>query len=825
MAVRERARLDANALTTAPATVSTLAAVSPVQAATSRLFARCGNRASLLRRKRQAALWVASLFAGALAPLAPASATDGTPGDYYLDVSVNGAATGAIAHFIMRDGRLSAAADDLQSLGIDVSQLSISGDTQVPLDTIGGVQYRYDASRQSIDIAVPDALRVPFQIGRVTPRAANAMTSKGFVLNYDALVERDRMTRASSWTELRFFHPGGVFSQTGVFDTWPQSQTYLRYDTYWRHDNPIEMTTLQLGDTISGSLAWSRSVRLAGVQWRKNFALRPDLVTFPVPSLGGSAAVPSSVDVYLDGIRRFGGNVPAGPFVIREAPGLIGNLQASVVTRDALGRESVVNVPLYIDTRMLSAGLSSYSFEVGAPRADYGFRSWGYEHRVAASAAYRYGVSDLLTTEYHAEGSSGLANAGVGALVSLSGYGVLSGSLSGSTGRRNGGQFGIGYQYLSRNFSFDSLFQRTAGDFRDLATLGGSAVPTAMDRVTVSSPFWENRTLSLSYIGMRGPDFPTSRVISANVSWPVRSTGSLNVGAYRDMANRRSYGVFAMFSFTLGPNTVGSVSLARQQGATQALAGATHTPDYGGGWGWNVLGGVNDSVRIGQAQAQYLGRYGQASALAQTYDGQTRVGVGLTGALVAMDGGVYPARRIFDSFALVKTDADADVPVLREQLPVGRTNSGGSLVIPDLNGYQTNRLSVDTTDLPADMRIMPTARSVVPETGSGVLVSFPVHRYRAALITLVRPDGAPLQLGARVTHRETGAQMIVGYDGQTFIDGLLPENTLVVSQDNGACDVTFTYDPVAQGAMARIGPLVCTPEAIVAPPTLPRRAR
>ncbi|ODP35519.1 fimbria/pilus outer membrane usher protein [Pandoraea sp. ISTKB] len=825
MAGRERGRPGANALTVAPASVSTSA-----RDVASRTFSHASASGSrhTPRHKSWFIRWAASLLVGTLVPLAHPDAAEVTPSDYYLDVSVNGAATGAIAHFFMRDGRFSASADDLQALGIDVGKLKMSGETQVPLDTIGGVQYRYDAARQSIDIAVPDTLRVPFQIGRVVPRAANAMTSRGFLLNYDALVEHDRSTRASSWTELRYFHPGGVFSQTGVFDTWSQSPAYLRYDTSWRHDNPAEMTTLQLGDTISGSLAWSRSIRMAGVQWRKNFALRPDLVTFPVPALGGSAAVPSSVDVYLDGIRRFGGNVPAGPFVIRETPGLIGNLQASVVTRDALGRESVINVPLYIDTRMLSAGLSSYSFEAGMPRTDYGFRSWGYDRRFAASGVYRYGISDRLTTEYHAEGSSGVFNAGAGALVSLSGYGVLSGSLSGSTGRASGAQIGIGYQYLSRNFSFDSLFQRTIGDFRDLATLSGSGVPTAMDRVTISTPFWENRTLSLSYIGMRGPDFPSSRVISANVSWPVRSAGSLNVGAFKDMANSRSYGVFAMFSFTLGPNTVASVSLARQQGSTQALAGVTRTPDYGGGWGWNMLGGVNDGVRIGQAQAQYLGRYGQASAQAQTWDGQTRVGVGLTGALVAMDGGVYPARRIFDSFALVKTDADANVPVLREQLPIGRTSDGGALVIPDLNGYQANRLTVDATDLPADMRIMPAARTVVPESGAGVLVSFPVHRYRAALITLVTSDGTPLQLGARVTHTESGAQSVVGYDGQTFIDGLLPENSLVVTQDNGTCRTTFAYDPATQGAMARIGPLVCTPQAAPASPErvrMPGRAR
>ncbi|MGC7407030.1 FimD/PapC C-terminal domain-containing protein, partial [Pandoraea pneumonica] len=101
---------------------------------------------------------------------------------------------------------------------------------------------------------------------------------------------------------------------------------------------------------------------------------------------------------------------------------------------------------------------------------------------------------------------------------------------------------------------------------------------------------------------------------------------------------------------------------------------------------------------------------------------------------------------------------------------------------------------------------------VIPESGAGVLVAFPVHRYRAALITLVTPDGAPMQVGASVTHRETGAQTIVGYDGQTFVDALQPDNSLVISQDSGTCVVTFAYDPVVQGAMARIGPLVCAPQ-------------
>ena len=58
------------------------------------------------------------------------------------------------------------------------------------------------------------------------------------------------------------------------------------------------------GDTISGrTLAWTRPIRLGGLQVQRNFALRPDLVTLPLPSYSGSAAVPSTVDVYVNNIK------------------------------------------------------------------------------------------------------------------------------------------------------------------------------------------------------------------------------------------------------------------------------------------------------------------------------------------------------------------------------------------------------------------------------------------------------------------------------------------------------------------------------------------
>lgn len=158
-------------------------------------------------------------------------------------------------------------------------------------------------------------------------------------------------------------------------------------------------------------------------------------MTFPIPSLAGSAAVPSAVDLYINNVRQYTGNVPSGPFIIHDVPGITGAGQATVITRDALGRTVATSVPLYVDTRMLSAGLSSYSFEAGFLRRNYGLQSFDYDARPAVSGSLRRGISNALTVEGHAEATGGVVNAGVGALLRLGYAGVLSGAVAGSAGR------------------------------------------------------------------------------------------------------------------------------------------------------------------------------------------------------------------------------------------------------------------------------------------------------------------------------------------------------------------------------------------------------
>ncbi|MFM0738886.1 fimbria/pilus outer membrane usher protein [Paraburkholderia xenovorans] len=743
---------------------------------------------------------------------AAASAPSGAAAarDLYLEVMLNGQRTSLIVRFREIGGRLSALGEDLGEIGVAIDRLGATGTTLLELDRIPGLHYHYDAARQSIDLQVPDAIRKPYTFDtRELTQTPNAAASRGFLINYDAFAQTDTNAQLALWTEERYFDPNGVLSNTGIAYLYRDLHRYVRYDTSWSKSNPATLTTTQFGDTISSSLDWSRSIRLGGFQWRSNFALRPDLVTFPVPALSGTAVVPSAVDLYINNVRQFSGNVPSGPFIVNNVPGITGAGQATLITHDALGRSISTSLPLYVDTRMLAAGLSSYSFEAGFLRRAYGIDSFSYDSRPALSASARRGVSDALTLEAHTEATPGLANAGAGALLRMGMAGVVNGSLSASVGKLSGTQLGAGYQLIEPRFSIDAQTLRAYGNYGDLAARDGTPVPTATDRVTLAFPFFSRQTLSLSYIGYRFPSVPASRIGSLSYTLNLGNLASLTVSGYKDFLQHDTQGVFVSASFGLGNNTSVSASVGRQNGQSTYNVNAQRAPDYAGGWGWGVQAGGSGAVPYRQAQAQYLGKYGEVTAVAQDIDRRASGSLDVTGSIVLMDRSVLPARRIDDGFALVSTDGVAGVPVLHENRVIGTTDRNGHLLIPDLNAYQHNQVAIDSMRLPADARIATTSMDLVPKSHSGVLASFRVTRYSAASLILKSADGKLLPPGTRVHHVESGGDTIVGYDGLTFIENLQRDNHLEIENGAQRCSVEFSYERPADGSLPTLGPLTC----------------
>ncbi|WP_254922599.1 hypothetical protein [Ralstonia solanacearum] len=360
------------------------------------------------------------------APL-PSAGTD----DLYLEAVINGTPTRTIARFRLHDGRLSATAGELRAVGIRTDDLRPDANGQIALDGVAGLRYTYEVRAQQVRLVLDDARRVPDVLTAHTRPRVPPTSGTGLVLNYDAYLQPTTPGGGGAslgvFSEQRVFHPGGVFSNSGVALAARGADRYTRLETSWAHSDPERLTTLRLGDTVTASLGWSRAVRLGGMQWQRNFDLRPDLVTYPLPLLSASAAVPTAVDLYVNNVRQFSGQVGGGPFVLNTTPAITGAGQAVIVVKDALGRDVVTSVPLYIDTGLLAAGLSDYAVEAGFLRNQYGMRSFDYARSPALSASLRHGLSGSLTLESHAEAARGLANLGAGMRVGLGQAGVASG--------------------------------------------------------------------------------------------------------------------------------------------------------------------------------------------------------------------------------------------------------------------------------------------------------------------------------------------------------------------------------------------------------------
>jgi len=104
-----------------------------------------------------------------------------------------------------------------------------------------------------------------------------------------------------------------------------------------------------------------------------------------------------------------------------------------------------------------------------------------------------------------------------------------------------------------------------------------------------------------------------------------------------------------------------------------------------------------------------------------------------------------------------------------ENWPVARTDASGQAIVPTLNAYQPNKISIDPRDLPLNASIATTQEVLAPPERSGVLVDCGIRTdVRSAVVILDRAAGQPLQAGLR-GKTASGRGFVVGYDGRAFL--------------------------------------------------------
>ncbi|HEX5279899.1 MAG TPA: fimbria/pilus outer membrane usher protein [Micropepsaceae bacterium] len=775
------------------------------------------------------ALWLRmpAVAAAAASESSPAAPSDsGSASDMLLlQVFVNGHDTGKIGEFTQRNGTLFIKPDELDDLGFRLPAGPLPGDGLVPLRSLPGLQYRLDQRTQTIQVTAPNGILKPELLfaGATAGPPIPVESGIGATLNYDLVGTSSAGQNAlGGQFDLRGFSPWGVGSTSFLVS--PQQSAMqtgykaVRLDSTWTVSDPDTLTRYRAGDFINGGLGWSRPVRMAGIQYGQDFSLRPDLVTIPLPQLSGTAAVPSTVDVLVNGVKVFTGQAQPGPFVIPQLPVVSGASNLSLAVTDALGRQVVTTLPFYTAGGLLANGLQTSSVEAGLIRLNYATESNDYTSP-ALSGTWRRGLSDTLTVEAHGEASKDVAMVGGGGVMNLLNAAVLNLDLAGSSS--SGRQALLATAGISRSarpitLSLSATWAQP--NFRDIAAVNFQPVPRLQLNAGIGFELGRFGSLSASY---NSADLPA--VLVNNYSQPAQRTRllsasyslqygpvALTANAFEDLLSHGT-GVMVGLTIPLGTRssvtTSGAIDAGRAYGELESSQSATEVGEFG-----YQAYAAEGSQSHEFGNVQYASPWAFLTAGVDHTNGIATFRGEAQGAISAIDGGVFPSPPIRDAFAVVDTSGLAGVDVLRENRIVGQTDSNGRIFVPDLRSFEVNHLAIDPNDVPPDTDLTSVARDVRPQDRTGVVVPFQIQRSNGAVLRLVHEDKTPIAFGSAGTLHANAAPVPVGYDGEAFVEGLAQHNEFSVTEPSGKrCVAKFDYTPMP-GDIPEIGPVLCQAE-------------
>ena len=734
-----------------------------------------------------------------------------------LDIVINEAAH-AEALIVLRDqaqGLWLEAADfaRLRLAPPPVAPYPHQGKSYYALQAIPGASLRIDESAQRIDLTVPAAALETTRLLAARRRSTPVTPAElGGFLNYQLSEQRIGSSNvAGAFAELGVFGSRGVLTNTAVARDFSGSRDLLRLDTSFTHDFVDSMNTLNVGDSISDAGAWGSAVRFGGLRFSRNFAIRPDLLTTPLLSATGSAAVPSTVDVFVNNQHVSNAQLPPGPFVIDNLPSITGTGDVRVVVTDALGRTQVMTQRFYSGAGLLAAGLSQYSVDVGKLRMDYAVASNHYGSMVGA-ATYRRGLSSTLTLEARAEGeASGPHAAGVNVATQVGTFGVLNATLAGGGDTSGSGSLlSIGFEHRGERGSFLLNTQSASRGFR---ALGQPVDPAARihQQTTAQAGIDTGRmgTFSVAFVRQTYFGQHSQQTVSLSDSLIAGRAGYLSLSVTRSIGAEASTSVYLLFTRSLGERRSATVTGVGGSGAgapkSGLEAGMMQNPPVGVGTGWRVNAGTAGTYDLDIRHQFQAGTVEAQAARNQGINGQSLFA---SGAATLLDGDLRFARQVPTSFAVVEVGDIADLPIYVDNQLVTRTNASGHALVPNLRPYEDNKISVHPEDLPLDTSIGARAIVLAPAYRSGVVARFPVERIRSGTFRLKRPDGTPVPLGAMVEVAHQTFPVVNG--GLVYVTGL--DHGLGAEAHWGKERCVFRIPPPpAHDPVADLGTLVCRP--------------
>ncbi len=735
-----------------------------------------------------------------------------------MAVSINGRSELADEQIVrLRNGQLAANSAALKHWRVGApteTHVLCENEIYYPLDNISGLSYTIDKATLTLQLKISNTAFLTSRFSGDNKLQPNLKVSPGGFFNYDLLTQRSNNNQLSNGLfEAGMFNQNGVATGTFLWQDQGTPQRLTRLETAWTHDDPESISRFQLGDGISRAGTWGRSIRYAGLQWRTNFETQPGYVTFPQPSTSGIAALPSTVDVYINNMRQLSQEVQAGPFEINNLPVITGSGEVKLVVNDLLGRQQVITQPYYASQSLLRAGLSDYSYEAGFTRQDYSRLSNHYG-QLFGVATQRYGVNEHFTRELRAEVQTKQQTVGLSGAYLWPALGTVQGAVATShNDSGNGVLFMAGMEHVDRQYSWSMQTQVSSPLFNQLSWVAGNVRPKSLSSLRLGLPLGEyGGSLSLNYINQQYWGQSGNSIYALNYGRILFKEFYLMLYAARSIteasnANNNNNSIGININHYFGEGISANTQFTRQNASNDGTLQVSKNLPDGPGFGYNLMAkeGVNSRQEANVLWQTSTGTY-MAGCSQQT--GDTALRIGASGGVAFLGGSAFASRRITDSFAVVNVGGYPDVQVYYENRPVGITNNQGLVLITRLRPYQENQISIAPEDLPFEAQIDAVKLILTPALRSGIYSEFAITTARGGTLAITQEDGSFIPTGATVKLHNQTEVLPVGLRGQVYLAVLDDTNDLLVTWKQQTCRINIQR-PSNASPIADLGSKVC----------------
>jgi outer membrane usher protein len=569
--------------------------------------------------------------------------------------------------------------------------------------------------------------------------------------------------------------------------SYAKSQSYaqfLRHMTYVSRDFPKKMIRFVVGDCPATAGEYGGAGILGGFNISKNFTLQPYMTRYPGMELSGVARTPSEVEIYINDRLIRTEKLSPGEFHFRDLS-IFGAGEATLVIRDAFGREEIYTNPYFISSRLLKPGLDSFSYSLGFKRDPIGLNNQKYGN-LAFVGFHRKGFTKRFTGGIGIEADKSMINLSSTATFVPGIWGEMSASLAisrkhGKTGYGGGvnlfvpGRKGINLRLSAVGYSRDysNLFSATGQNLK----LGGilsigyyhrnlgsiSATYSIQDRYGSL----ERKSLALFF----------RRRIFLN--------GSLFLSFSKVWADVSFYEAYVGLNFYLGGRKTVTLNSRLSEGVTRYNASFHKNSPIGIGTGYRVQvdGNQNSQAKdlsytSGLARFEYHGPYGIYTLDYRRSSDSNSYSLRAAGSIAFIGRKFYMSRPINDSFVLVKVGDVHGAGIKFNNHKAGSTNKSGELIVPGLISYLSNRISLETDDIPLNYNIFETSRYATTYYRGGGRLEFDVKTFQAFEGRIFHMKNSKKEfLEYAFLEIEVGGKIlssVTGQEGEFYLENLSP---------------------------------------------------